>query len=130
MNSRLRNEKITAFVRDVLGCGCPDEVFRKIEISEIELVSAKVTRIVVGDTLLIYVLPETSDDILEHIGKLVATGKQDRDANGYNRFRLVMPGCADNALEQRVSSVFLESASDDEKLHLHFVKDELLKAVF
>ncbi len=122
MNHNLRDEKITAFVRNVLGCGCPDEVFRKIEVSEIELVSAKATRIVVGDTLLIYILPDTPVEVVtSHIGKLIDSGKQDRDSHGYNRFRLVAHSSDRKELEEYATAEFSAATAGDEKLHLHFV---------
>lgn len=129
MNSRLRNEKITAFVRDVLGCGCPDEVFNKIEVSNIELDPdmAAATRIVIGDTLLIYILPDHAIEVVAgNLGKLITLGKQDRDSHSYNRFRLVV-SCSDNkGLEEQVSTMFSITAAGDEKLHIHFLAPEEL----
>ena len=124
MNHNLREEKITAFVRNVLGCGCPDEVFNKIEVSEIDLESeiAKATRIVIGDTLLIYILPVTPVEfVAEHANELVVAGKQDRDSHGYNRFRLVAHSSDSNELEEQATAAFSVAAAGDEKLHLHFV---------
>ncbi len=129
MNSRLRNEKITAFVRDVLGCGCPDEVFNKIEVSNIEFDPdmETATRIVIGDTLLIYILPDTPVAIVtSKIGKLIAAGKQDRDLHGYNRFRLVLHSYDNQALEEDVLGLFSAIAAKDTKLHLHFVEADTL----
>jgi hypothetical protein len=124
MDILLRDEKITAFVRDVLGCGCPDEVFNKIEVANIELApdSTIATRIVIGDTLLIYILPDTpAETVVENIRSLVATGKQDRDTHGYNRFRLVLRSRDRKDLEESATNAFAAEVAGDEKLHLHFV---------
>ncbi len=124
MGHLLRNEKITAFTRDVLGCGCPDEVFNKIEVSNIELDpdSRTATRIVIGDTLLIYILPDTpAETVVENIRHLVAAGKQDRDRHGYNRFRLVLRSRDRKDREDSAENAFIDEAAGDEKLHIHFV---------
>ncbi len=131
-NHSLRNEKITAFVRDVLGCGCPDEVFNKIEISNVELDPDMATaiRIVIGDTLLIYILPNTPVAIVTtNIGKLIAAGKQDRDLHGYNRFRLVLHSYDNQVLEENILGLFSAIAAKDAKLHLHFVEADTLAAL-
>lgn len=130
--SNHRDEKITVFVRNVLGCGCPDEVFNKIEVSEVELdcAATKATRTVIGDTLLIYILPYTSVDIVTQcMDELVMTGKQDRDSHGYNRFRLVVPYCDDKGLEEQASALFAAVAGSDEKLHIHYVDTAVINAV-
>lgn len=130
--SHQRDEKITAFVRNVLGCGCPDEVFNKIEVLNIDLDcnALKATRIVIGDTLLIYILPYASVDIaIQCMDKLVINGKQDRDSHGYNRFRLVVPYCDDKSLEEQASALFATVAGSDEKLHIHYVDSDVLNPV-
>lgn len=124
MEHKLRDEKITAFVRDVLGCGCPDEVFNKIEVSNIELEpdSATATRIVIGDTLLIYILPDTPvETVIQNIRSLIVSGKQDRDTHGYNRFRLVLRSRDRKDLEESANNAFAAETASDEKLHIHFV---------
>jgi hypothetical protein len=128
MDHNLRDEKITVFVRDVLGCGCPDEVFDKIEVSVVNLEPDifAVTRIVVGDTLLIYLLPNIIlRTISDNIGSLVVAGKHDRDNNNYNRFRLVVPSGI-KAMEGQINEAFIDAAKGDEKLHLHFVAADAL----
>ncbi len=129
MSDYQRNDKITLFVRNVLGCGCPDEVFNKIEISDIDLTPeiSTATRIVVGDTLLIYILPDNPVEVVaNNIGKLVAAGKKDRDSYGYNRFRLVVRSGGNRDMEEQVITLFAETVADNEKLHLHFVDPDIL----
>ena len=59
MTTIWNNEKLKVFVKNTLGCGCPEKVFEKIEVSKhlTEEHEKEITRIVVGDTLLIYVIP-------------------------------------------------------------------------
>ena len=70
MTAIRNNEKLKGFVRNTLGCGCPEEVFEKIDVSMYLAVGheKEVTRIVVGDTLLIYIIaPETYGDLIDGI---------------------------------------------------------------
>jgi len=123
------NEKLKVFVKDTLGCGCPEKVFEKIDVSDlrIEEHDKEITRIVVGDTLLIYVIcPELSGKYAESIKSIGLAGKNDRDANNYNRFRLVVPGFVDEVQKDEVSANFSRSFNTDEKMHIHFVDQELI----
>jgi hypothetical protein len=123
------NEKLKVFVKDTLGCGCPEKVFEKIDVSDlrIEEHDKEITRIVVGDTLLIYIMgPELSGNYAENVKSIGMSGKSDRDANNYNRFRLVVPGFADEVQMDEVSANFSKSFNTDEKMHIHFVGQELI----
>jgi len=124
MISTLDKHKLTRFVRTTLGCGCPDAVFDKIDSSWIALgglVGAS-ARIVVGDTLLIYVVYPTSiQELHEHIAEIASEGGRDRDMNQYNRFRLVVPDDSGASRQQAVAAGFAEEAGSDEKMHIHFV---------
>ena len=57
-------DEITRFVRGTLGCQCPDEVFQSIVITHERTPNngAPFTRLLVGDRLLIYLLPASSTD--------------------------------------------------------------------
>jgi hypothetical protein len=51
---------LARFVRDVLGCGCPEEILRSITVDRGHLVpglDVEVTRLDVGGRLLVYVVP-------------------------------------------------------------------------
>ena len=129
MSNTSRDNKITSFVRNVLGCGCPDEVFEKIDVTHIGLGQgiAPVNRIVIGDTLLVYITPDSSIKVVaDNISTLVIAGKQDRDSHGYNRFRLVVPSSDKKDLEDRANAVFSVAVAGDEKLHIHFIEAGVL----
>ena len=55
-------DEITRFVRGTLGCQCPDEVFQSIVIGQERTADhgEPFTRLLVGDRLLIYILPTSS----------------------------------------------------------------------
>ncbi len=129
MNTRWNNEKLKAFVKNTLGCGCPEKVFEKIDVSKLPTVvhEEDATRIVVGDTLLIYVIrPTPSADFFDSVESIGLAGKADRDANSYNRFRLVVSGIEDDGQQEKASECFLKSFNIDEKMHIHFIDKELL----
>ena len=118
----LNNEKLKVFIKNTLGCGCPEKVFEKIEVSELH---KEITRIVVGDTLLIYITSVSrSTDFAESVASIGLAGKNDRDANSYNRFRLVVSGFTDDVQQAKVSANFSELFDTDEKMHIHFVNQE------
>ncbi|HEX9024570.1 MAG TPA: hypothetical protein VF799_12100, partial [Geobacteraceae bacterium] len=84
---------IRDFVVNVLGCRCPEEVFRDIRLNRAPGAVAGVPllfEIRVGGRLLIF---GVSADRLEGpaapLAGLAAAGRKARDDSGFNRFRLV-----------------------------------------
>lgn len=129
MDTSWNNEKLKAFVKNTLGCGCPEKVFEKIDVSKLLTVvhEEDATRVVVGDTLLIYVIrPIPSANFFDSVESIGLAGKADRDANNYNRFRLVVSGIEDYVQQEKVSGRFSKSFNTDEKMHIHFVDKELV----
>jgi len=120
----LRNPgDITAFVRGTLGCGCPDSVFETIETGPVDVgeFAAGATRIVVGETLLVYiVVPGSMSGLAAGVHRLAELGRRDRDSHGYNRFRLVVADDGDSRLHDQAAARFA-AARADEKMHIHFV---------
>ena len=129
MNTVWNNEKIKVFVKDTLGCGCPEKVFEKIDVSKLQTVEneKEITRIVVGGTLLIYVIrPKLPGDFVDSVEAIGLAGKNDRDTNNYNRFRLVVSGFEDEVQQGKVAGRFSALFNTDEKMHIHFVDQELV----
>jgi hypothetical protein len=124
------NESITQFVRGILGCGCPDEVFKKIEVQTADRpeLPSGTTRINIGDTLLIYILrPISAEALLSSIERIVFAGKEDRDSHGFNRFRLVIAEDEKRLGSDLAVSKFSTETGNDEKMHIHFVATELVE---
>ncbi len=115
-------QAVTRFVREVIGCNCPDDVFSHIEFrygsSAVKSCSAD-CELRVGGRLLIVVTSEPVAKLSSHLGPVIAEGKRARDEDGFNRFRLVVQTA--NALEEkeRLFNVFDALPDKDEKTHMH-----------
>ncbi len=118
------SSELERFIRDTLGCGCPDEVFQSVTVGR-GLLDADGDRVAwwieVGGRLLIAV---TEDDgparLADRLGAIYASAALRRDTAGFNRFRLVVvnaPGTDPSPLEQ----AFAPIGADDDRLHLHVV---------
>jgi hypothetical protein len=121
------HNQIKTFIQQTLGCGCPEEVFRTIVRRDSVRLKENVvvtTVLTIGDRLLVYVVGQIAqEDIQQQIPILMAAGKQERDARGLNRFRLVV-FTDDPAEEQPLKEAFEQAAGLDEKLHLHVLSGE------
>jgi hypothetical protein len=116
---------LRAFVRETLGCTCPDAVFEAVERTEAATPGSGVpyTRWVVGGRLLIYVARPQSAPA-ESAGELAALGREDRDRRGLNRFRLVIASAACEEEAHAIARAFAVVAGQDPKAHLHCVAPE------
>jgi hypothetical protein len=117
---------VKRFVREVVGCNCPDEVFKRVEVklgsSAIKSCSTDY-EINVGGRLLI-VLASDPVEIFSpaRLEKVMAEGQCARDAGKFNRFRFIVQ--ADNApeVEKQFSKLFEGLATRDAKTHLHVIE--------
>jgi hypothetical protein len=117
--------EIESFVRGVLGCGCPDEVFDSLVLAPPcpDRGAPGPLRLLVGGRLLIYVVDAPDTEGLEaDIAALSARGRAERDEAGYHRFRLVAltePGSFAATLAE---AAFRASVAGDQRAHLHCVE--------
>ena len=92
------------FVKETLGCRCPDDVFNRIEQEEVHSSGPGMpgrTRLLIGRRLLIYIWKVDETQILErYLPGIVHSGMRERDMQGYNRFRLVLSTSDPAKLEQ------------------------------
>jgi hypothetical protein len=113
---------VTKFVREVLGCNCPDEVFRHIEVqrgsSAIKSCAAD-CELRIGGRLLIVVTSEPVAKWSSRLGQVIAEGKRARDERKFNRFRLVVQ--SGNVIEERekLFRTFEAIPDKDERMHVH-----------
>jgi hypothetical protein len=125
-----RKKDIERFVREVLGCQCPDEVFRSIEAAPGPVLEPGIRvkeRIVVGQRLLIYLVDSWEErDAVRLLESMVAWGIRDRDDHGLNRLRLVMSSSFHEEVSGEFKKAFQALSQSDERVHLHVVSRESL----
>ena len=119
-----RKETVKSFAVDLLGCGCSGEVFDSIEISDEDFGREfrGGRRILIGRRLLIYIVP-WSDRVAvpDDIDRLIHRGKEERDRNGYNRFRLALAADRADEVREQNGDLLQSLVRGDEKLHVHIL---------
>ena len=124
-----RNSGIRKFVREVLGCTCPDKVFDRIEDRHVAPSVSPHTRcLIIGDRLLIHIWEiREKGQFKENFLAMLEAGKRERDELGLNRFRAVL-AVADTGfnIADEAALYFSEFAGRDERIHLHVVPGNTL----
>ena len=115
--------EIKRFVQETLGCSCPEEVFNKIDYQkQNEGISGR--KVNVGDRLLIYIITTDRESSIQGvINSALERGVEERDTEGFNRFRLVLVAPRPDELRSTAERVFDSSGYSDEKTHLHIVSE-------
>lgn len=117
------NTTLRRFIQEVLGCGCPEEVFRSIDESVLQWNGVQGRRVSVGGRLLIAVLQTDDPEVVRAgLAQWVELGRQERDAGGMNRLRIVIASDRPQALEPMAQAVFSRTPGRDERVHLHLVE--------
>ena len=119
-------QELVSFVREGLGCGCPDEVFSFIQIKKKPDVFHGLPidyLVTIGDRLLVGIcLSESLDSgMSEDIKKSLAAGKQLRDSAGFNRFRLVVTSEEADSIAPAIREQFNGLTGLDDRVHLHVI---------
>jgi hypothetical protein len=87
-------------------------------------------RIRVGGRLLIYVVEDAgAADLPCRVDEALAQGVTERDAEGFNRFRLVLVSDHPDALAVAVEQAFASSAYRDERTHLHILEKHAIAGI-
>lgn len=125
MSSTTRYPAIARFVRETLGCACPDEVFAEIADSG----PGDPRRIAVGGRLLVYLVsPPPGGLTADRLDGYLSRGRQERDALGFARFRLVIAANGPMADLAALELAFERLRAGDGCLHLHLVPADTLPA--
>ncbi|HOK03327.1 MAG TPA: hypothetical protein PKX79_12175 [Spirochaetota bacterium] len=123
----MEKERIKNFAIDILGCGCDNSVFARIDHRKNFYLPSGITltsRVLIGDRLLIYIVDE--EDISSgDLRAIFLDGLQERDSLNYNRLRVVI--LTDNIIncENRFRRIYEDFDFKDEKTHLHIVERAL-----
>jgi hypothetical protein len=110
---------VERFVRETLGCGCPDEVFRDLRLEPADRIHDGAIH--VGGRLLVLLLrPDGAREFEHRLAVLMEAGRQRRDSAGYNRVRFVL-ATTDSTLVAVAERIFAANPWCDERTHLHVV---------
>jgi len=129
MSQKLMIEK---FARDVLGCTCPDSVFKKIECGWRVIDSInKVFEIQIGGRLLIFLWDEEISNVKKTIHSVLQCGRDFRDNKSFNRFRLVITSNLNEEIRRDIEEQFQKNSQVDDKIHLHFIpRNQIPKKIY
>lgn len=129
-----KHQSIKRFAVEILGCGCPDEVFQTVETGTTTistLTTFQPDRILIGNRLLIYLAPVDSDTELPILlPDLIKAGTEERDSKGYNRFRLVLYTEDKDFDAAGTDFLFSSLAGVDDRLFLHIIEKQALSDIF
>jgi hypothetical protein len=119
-----RPDQVKNFVQQTLGCGCPEPVFQSMLIDTFtpaELASVVVTRLLIGQRLLVYLVnpDNTGPPLSELLATLTACGREERERYGYNRLRLVV--ITEEECHPELKRSFSELQGEDDRLFLHLL---------
>lgn len=117
------HKQIKTFVQDTLGCGCPEEVFNKIEYEEKQDRPWE-RRINTGDRLLVYIIRvDSENDVAGKMVTAMEAGITERNEKKFNRFRLVLISSNRDEIGPSAEKIFNASDLTDEKTHLHILSE-------
>jgi hypothetical protein len=123
---------VKRLVRSELGCACPDHVFERIEVLPASSGFAGLPGdhlIAVGNRLLLLVISSSTwQEVLDQIEHLCTSGRQLRDAQGFNRFRLVVAVPEVAVARAALAGHFTAALDHDDRMHLHVIRSEVLAA--
>lgn len=119
----INKENLRYFVKDVLGCECPEDVFKIIE-SEFDVVVDNIllkNRINIGNKLLIYIVDGDRNNIDYIIPFLINYGRKERDEKKFNRLRVVLIFEKLDKTKDKLIRIF-EDYNIDDKVHMHLLE--------
>ncbi|TCJ11662.1 hypothetical protein EZJ19_14700 [Parasulfuritortus cantonensis] len=116
MMNAIERQAVADFARTSLGCQCEPEVFRSISLEAGGTAGLPCVRVVVGERLLIWLVAGSSAE--QRVAELARAGLRERDARGYNRFRLVLAEAGPDSEARFQSAVGM-----DGKAHLHGIPE-------
>ena len=128
--SGVPKEEIKKFIREDLGCTCPDEVFELISVvhDPVEFNDLQKGYLYeIGGKLLVYlVMTHDWSSLIDSLEQIFNRGREKRDAEKFNRFRLVVVTPNIQPARQILLRQFDKLSERDERLHLHIVTPDQL----
>ena len=111
--------EVMRLIQDVLGCGCPMEVFEHIQMELIRTNGISIVQLILGNKLMVWIVDSVKIDRLKDISsKLLDRGRIERDNRQLNRFRLVLVG---QVLKPEAEELQKLPEAKHDKVHLHIL---------
>jgi len=114
------------FVREQLGCGCPDTILQSIRCSPRNDLADRFVltgELDVGGRLLV-IACHRIDETRDALAALIEHATSERDRRGFNRVRLVVAADETTTVRSRLLQLFDSLSGGDEKVHLHVLQTE------
>ena len=119
------SEQFPHFIREVLGCQCPDSALANIRIcpEPEEVAGIPLTLCVAIDgRLLVYVVcTDRPRALVESFASVFEAGKSARDQRGFHRFRFVVGTASPGDVREELMTAFYAVPGIDDRQHLHVV---------
>jgi hypothetical protein len=122
--------ELARFLRIQLGCACPEALLARAVVREVPEQFRGLPGdclITVADRLLVLVIWTTSwQEVSAALELLCQRGRELRDTEGFNRFRLVLVTPEPDATTAALRRRFAALADRDQRLHLHLIRPQQL----
>ena len=106
-------------IQDMLGCGCPLEVFEHIQMELIRVNDICMLQLILGNKLLVWIMDRLKmDRAKDSASKILEQGRNERDSRQLNRFRLVLVG---EVPEPEADELQKLPETKPDKVHLHIL---------
>lgn len=124
IETRLAAPELVRFVRDTLGCACPDEVVSR---TVVEVAMDGLRGLDVGGRLLVRVLPAGERDrLIADFPEAVERWLSERDRRGFRRLRIVAVDDRPLVLAEVLEAMLAAIVPDDDRVAVHVVSSEVL----
>ncbi|UCF57352.1 MAG: hypothetical protein JSW15_02455 [Deltaproteobacteria bacterium] len=111
--------EVIRLIQDILGCGCPREVFEHIQIEMTWTNHIPMLQLILGNKLLVWIVDGMKIDRLrDRVSTLLEQGRAERDKRNLNRFRLVMVG---DVPTPEANELLTLPEANHTKVHLHIL---------
>ena len=111
--------ELVRFVRETLGCGCPEEVVAR---TRLDRSGAGEPGLDVGGRLLVRVLVgDHVEDLVRTLPETVLRLRDERDRRGFNRLRIVVAHDRLDVVAASLDEVLAALGPGDDRLHLHLL---------
>ena len=118
-------DNIKDFVRQRLGCQCPEDVFADIKVSPQPqgLAGRPVSSVIeIGGRLLVVILALAQEQtVLAGLDRIVAAAMRIRDDRGFHRVRIVVPAQDAEALCSVLEQDVAILTEKDDRVHIHAI---------